>query len=133
MSAQSQAIPCGRAVYRSPNDWCRFSWFGARPHARYSSAVHSGAKAGCFGGLITRHIIWAAAIATVARITTVRMLDIFHGTNQVRHRVERPRNVATVGVSFMPSLILRSYSLPVSSVPALEQAALVGGAICCEG
>jgi hypothetical protein len=42
----------------------------------YSSAVHSVAKAGSFGGLITRHIIWAAANATVAMITIVRMCDI---------------------------------------------------------
>ena len=42
--------------------------------AHYSSAVHSTAKA---GGLITRHIICTAAIATVARLSTVRMIDIF--------------------------------------------------------
>jgi hypothetical protein len=35
------------------------------------------AKAGSLGGLITRHIIWAAATETVASIITVLMTDIF--------------------------------------------------------
>jgi len=34
-------------------------------------------KAGCLGGRTTRHINWAAAIATVAMITTVCMATIF--------------------------------------------------------
>jgi hypothetical protein len=44
---------------------------------RYSSAVHSAAKAGTLGGRSSRHTTWAAAIATVAMITTVLMTDIF--------------------------------------------------------
>jgi len=69
--------------------------------ARYSSAVHSVAKSGCLGGLITRHIICAAATATVARITIVRMTDIFRETKESRHRVERPRLVATIRVPLL--------------------------------
>src|SRR6202521_1949054 len=39
---------------------------------------------------MTRHIICAAAIAPVARITMVRMMGMFRETNMPRHRLDRP-------------------------------------------
>jgi hypothetical protein len=50
------------------------------------------------GCLTTRHIIWAAASATVAIITIVRMLNIFHEPNLARHRAKRPTYLYSIRV-----------------------------------
>src|ERR1700694_1795734 len=79
------------ACCRSLSELCPNGGFSvSAPGRRYSSAVHSVVYVDALGVLMTRHIICAAAIATVARITMVRMMGMFRETNMPRHRVERP-------------------------------------------